>query len=160
MKHEHRMTHGHHTQQRHYMHLVVTTLVNAIIMYLVMYTMINDLSSFYNNINQIYMVLMMAAPMVIIMLLDMKSMFTDKRWNLILYTVSVALIIAGFVGMRNQVAVGNTQFLRAMIPHHSGAILMCREAIITDPEIKKLCEKIISSQQLEIDQMTAILARN
>ena len=153
MKHDHDINHD------HYQHLIVTTLINAVIMYLVMYTMINGLPDFYNNINQAYMVLMMAAPMVTIMLIDMKSMFKDKRLNLILHASAAALIIIGFVGMRTQAAVGDTQFLRAMIPHHSGAILMCREANIADPEIQKLCEGIIRSQQSEIDQMKKILER-
>ena len=153
------MKHEHEGDHKHYTHLIVTTLINAIIMYLVMYTMIAGLPDFYNNINQVYMVLMMAAPMIIIMLIDMKSMFTDKKLNLILHAVAAALVILGFMGMRTQAAVGDSQFLRAMIPHHSGAILMCREANITDPEIQSLCQTIMKSQQAEIDQMKAILAR-
>jgi uncharacterized protein (DUF305 family) len=151
--------HDHNMKQNHYTHLGVTTLVNAVIMYLVMYTMIDSLSDFYNNINQVYMVLMMAAPMVIIMLFDMRSMYTDNKLNLILYAVATALLIGGFLGMRAQAAVGNEQFLKAMIPHHSGAILMCGKAKITDPEIVKLCEGITKSQQAEIDQMKEILRR-
>ncbi len=46
-----------------------------------------------------------------------------------------------------------------MIPHHSGAILMCREATISDPELKALCQEIIVGQQREIDQMTAKLSQ-
>ncbi|MGE3476066.1 MAG: DUF305 domain-containing protein [Rhodospirillaceae bacterium] len=153
------MKHDHDMKQDHYKHLIVTTLINAVIMYLVMYTMINGLPDFYNNINQLYMVFMMAAPMVTIMLIDMKSMFKDKRLNLILHASAAALVILGFAGMRTQAAVGDSQFLRAMIPHHSGAILMCREASLTDPEIEKLCEGIIKSQQAEIDQMKAMLTR-
>ena len=153
------MKHDHDMKQHHYTRLGITTFINAVIMYLAMYTMINDLSSFYNNINQVYMVLMMAAPMVIIMLIDMKSMYMDKRLNLIVYAVSGALFVLGLVGMRTQVAVGNEQFLRAMIPHHSGAILMCRQSSITDAEIVKLCQGIETSQQAEIDQMKAILER-
>jgi uncharacterized protein (DUF305 family) len=83
----------------------------------------------------------------------------DKRLNMILYAVSAVLMVFGFVGMRTQAAVGNEQFLRAMIPHHSGAILMCREGNITDDEIVKLCQQIERSQQAEIDQMKAILQR-
>jgi uncharacterized protein (DUF305 family) len=156
MKHDHEPKHGH---MRHYTHLAVTTLINAAVMYLVMYTMINDVSNFYNNINQVYMVLMMAAPMVIIMLIDMRSMFANKKLNLMLHVVAAALVVVGFVGMRTQAAVGDSQFLRAMIPHHAGAILMCREASLSDPEIQTLCQGITRSQQQEIDQMKAILAR-
>ena len=46
-----------------------------------------------------------------------------------------------------------------MIPHHSGAILMCQQASLTDPEVLGLCEEIVSSQEREIAQMKAILAR-
>ena len=51
------------------------------------------------------------------------------------------------------------EFLRSMIPHHSSAILMCRQAPIRDPQIRRLCASIITGQQREIDQMNAILAR-
>jgi uncharacterized protein (DUF305 family) len=61
--------------------------------------------------------------------------------------------------MRTQAFVGNEQFLRAMLPHHSGATLMCQNASITDPEIKTLCEGIIKSQADEITQMEEILKR-
>jgi uncharacterized protein (DUF305 family) len=46
-----------------------------------------------------------------------------------------------------------------MIPHHSGAILMCERAKISDPQVKNLCREIIESQKREIDEMKAILAR-
>jgi uncharacterized protein (DUF305 family) len=55
--------------------------------------------------------------------------------------------------------VADEQFLRAMIPHHSRAILVCQEATLTDPEIVDLCRQIVDSQQREIDQMKGILAR-
>ena len=64
-----------------------------------------------------------------------------------------------FVFIRQQMAVGDSQFLRSMIPHHSRAILMCTEASLQDPAIKQLCQAIISSQQREIDQMNAMLRR-
>jgi uncharacterized protein (DUF305 family) len=59
--------------------------------------------------------------------------------------------------IRQQTLVSDRQFLRSMIPHHAGAILMCRQAPIADPEIQRLCTTIISSQQAEIDQMKAKL---
>lgn len=69
------------------------------------------------------------------------------------------MFAGSFVLIRTQTTVGDRQFLRSMIPHHSGAILMCREAPIRDAEIKALCGGIIRSQQREIDQMKTILAR-
>lgn len=61
--------------------------------------------------------------------------------------------------IRQQAAITDRQFLRSMIPHHAGAVLMCNQAPIRDPELQQLCKTIISSQQTEIDQMKAALAR-
>ena len=61
--------------------------------------------------------------------------------------------------MRQQTAIGDVQFLRSMIPHHSGAILMCRQSDLSDAEIKKLCDQIVASQREEISQMEQILRR-
>ena len=61
--------------------------------------------------------------------------------------------------MRTQAAIGDKEFLRSMIPHHSGAILMCEQAAITDPEVVGLCKQIVESQRKEIAQMKAMLAR-
>ena len=61
--------------------------------------------------------------------------------------------------MREQLGVGDAQFLRSMIPHHSGAILMCEKAKLTDPEVLKLCDNIVAAQNREIAQMQSILQR-
>jgi uncharacterized protein (DUF305 family) len=120
--------------------------------------MINSLADFYNNLNQVYMTLMMVASMALIMILSMRDMYTKKMIKT-LSVGSILILVLGYAFMRNQTIVGDRQFLKSMIPHHSGAILMCREAKIRDPEIQKLCEEIKVSQQSEIDQMKKILER-
>ena len=60
---------------------------------------------------------------------------------------------------RLQAGVGDGQFIASMIPHHSGAILMCRQARLQDPELVKLCEDITTSQRREIEQMKSVHAR-
>ena len=132
---------------------------SAVIMYFVMYTMINSTSELYNNINNVYMTMMMGASMAILMLWMMKSMFPDPKLNLLLYVGFAVLFAIGFGGMRTQALVGDRQFLRAMIPHHSGAVLMCQRSKIQDPEILSLCSGIVASQKQEIGQMKAILNR-
>jgi uncharacterized protein (DUF305 family) len=143
----------------HYGMLGLNLGLSAVIMYLVMFTMIDSTGEFYNNIDNVYMTLMMVSPMAILMLLMMGSMYRNRALNLVLYAAFAAIFILSFVGMRTQALVGDDQFLRAMIPHHSGAILMCREARISDPEIAALCARIRQSQKEEIDQMKAVLAR-
>ena len=99
------------------------------------------------------------AAMAIVMLISMRSMFPKKNLNIFVGVVAVLVFILSFIGMRTQAAVGDAQFLRSMIPHHSGAILMCEQAPITDPEVKTLCQQIITSQQQEISRMEQILRR-
>jgi uncharacterized protein (DUF305 family) len=142
-----------------YASLALQTVVSGIIMYLVMFVMIDSLSSFYNNLNMLYMTLMMVAPMVVLMILAMRHMFPSKAANNALLVGAIVVFLGAFALIRTQTTIGDAAFLRSMIPHHSGAILMCREAAIRDPEIKTLCGKIIRSQAEEIDQMKAILAR-
>ena len=142
-----------------YRMLVLNLIASALIMYLVMFAMIDTFGEFYNNLNMAWMTLMMVAPMGALMLLMMGSMYADRRTNLIFYAVFAGLFALGTVGTRAQLAIGDAQFLRSMIPHHSGAILMCREAAITDPEIAALCQNIQRSQREEIEQMRRILAR-
>lgn len=142
-----------------YLALAVELVIDFVIMYLVMYTMIATLDHFRFNLNNVYMTLMMVAPMAVVMLVAMRSMFPSRRANGLIIGAAVLVFVASFAAMRTQAAVGDREFLRSMIPHHSGAILMCREAAITNPEIVALCEQIIESQQREIAQMTAILRR-
>ena len=144
-------------EPNHYLRLAIELAIDFVIMYLVMYTMIRSLDHFYNNINNVWMTLMMVTPMALVMLAAMRSMFPSRKRNLLV--IAGALIVFGvsFYGMRTQLAVGDEQFLRSMIPHHSGAILMCQEASITNPEIKALCGEIVASQRREIEQMKAIL---
>ena len=142
-----------------YFSLGLQTLISGIIMYLVMFVMIDRLSSFYNNLNMFYMTLMMVSPMVVIMIVAMPGMFSSKRFNTLLLLGSAVAFFGSFALIRTQTTIGDTAFLRSMIPHHSGAILMCEQASLKDPEIRELCRGIVAGQAAEIEQMKSILAR-
>jgi uncharacterized protein (DUF305 family) len=142
-----------------YRSLALQTIVSGIIMYLVMFVMIDRLSSFYNNLNMFYMTLMMVSPMVVLMVLAMRDMFPSKRLNTLLLLGSTVAFFGSFALIRTQTTIGDTAFLRSMIPHHSGAILMCEQAKLSDPEVRQLCSGIITGQKSEIDQMKQILKR-
>jgi uncharacterized protein (DUF305 family) len=124
-----------------------------------MYAMVDRFANVYSNRNQFYMAGLMTASMVLIELALMGSMYKTRNANIVIVAVVVVALGVFFLGIRQQVAIGDKSFLRSMIPHHAGAILMCERAPIQDAEIKKLCGEIISSQQREIDQMKSILAR-
>jgi len=143
--------------ENHYRHLLIMAVLSYISMYILMYAMVNIIDNVYNNFNQFYMAGLMTAPMVLIELSVMRAMYTDKRRNILIIAGSLIAALVFFLLIRQQTAISDKQFLRSMIPHHAGAILMCEHASIQDSEIKELCETIISSQQGEIDQMRAKL---
>ena len=129
------MEHHGDMKQGHYRGLAVEIVLDFIVMYFVLYTMIATVAHFRFNLNNVYMTLMMVAPMTVIMLVSMRSMFPSRRINMAIGAAAMLVFALSFVGMRTQAGIGNAEFLRAMIPHHSGAILMCEQATLTDPEI-------------------------
>lgn len=152
-------TAGKPTKPSHYRGLLVMTAVSFLAMYGLMYAMVNSLANVHHSLNQVYMAGLMAAAMVVIELVVMRSMYHDKKLNMLIGGVGVVALIAFWLFIRQQTAIGDRQFLNSMIPHHAGAILMCQQASISDEEIRRLCGAIVSSQQEEIAQMKAILSR-
>lgn len=145
--------------ESHYKKLAIVLPINALIMFLLTFVMIDSFDHFYPNLNRAYMAIIMVAPMALIMMWFMKDMFQNKKLNRMLYALFTVLFVGTFILARSQGGIGDKAFLRSMIPHHSSAILMCERAKITDPEINRLCDQIISSQKEEIAEMKDILAR-
>ncbi len=143
----------------HYVHFAIMMAASFLIMFAFMYAMVDRWANVYPNLNQAYMAGLMVAPMAILELSLMRVMYADQRLNWIIMGAAAVLLLGCWLGIRSQTAIGDKSFLRAMIPHHAGAILMCNRAPITDPQIQKLCRGITRSQQQEIDQMKAILQR-
>ena len=147
----------HFMAEQHYQHLFIMAGLSFLAMYILMYAMVSSIDDVYMNVNQVYMAGLMTAPMIVIELMVMRAMYQNRKLNTAIIGSTVVVGAACFLFIQQQTFVGNRQFLRSMIPHHSAAILMCRQASIEDPEIKGLCEGIVSGQQTEIDQMRAML---
>lgn len=145
---------------KHYLHLAIMAGLSFIAMYILMYSMVDQFANVYNSVNQFYMAGLMTAPMVLIELAVMREMYKNPKANIAVIAISLVALAGFFYAIRQQAAVGDAQFLRSMISHHAGAVLMCNEAPIVRPEIKKLCENIISSQRQEIDLMKTLLRSN
>ena len=137
----------------HYSRLLIMIVLHFIAMYILMYAMVNAFNNVFNNFNQVYMAALMTSSMILIELPLMSSMYKSRKFNAIILAVGVVLLIGSFMLIRRQGLIADRQFLRSMIPHHAGAILMCQQAFIQDKEIKDLCKTIVSGQQAEIDQM-------
>jgi len=136
-----------------YVNLAIMAVLSFISMFVFMYMMVDSFANVYPNINQIYMAGLMTAPMIVIEIFVMWSMYNNKRANLVIAGVSVLLLILFTAFIRYQTLVGDKQFLKSMIPHHAGAILMCDNPNLRDQEIKDLCKSITIDQQKEIDWM-------
>lgn len=143
----------------HYGKLALNLAISTVIMYFVMFAMIDTLGDFYNNLNMFYMALMMVAPMAILMVAMMGSMYSNRTLNRAIYAGFSVVFVLALLGIRSQAAIGDAQFIRSMIPHHSGAILMCREASVSDAELARLCGEIERAQREEIEEMQRILDR-
>lgn len=139
--------------------LGIMTVASFLAMYFLMYSMVNSGEDLYLSVNQVWMAGSMATAMVAIELIVMAEMYKNALVRNILIGVSILATVMLVLFTRYQTGIGDNDFLRSMIPHHSGAILMCANPDLTDAEIRSLCSEISEAQQREIDQMNAIKAR-
>jgi hypothetical protein len=145
----------------HYARLLAMTILSFLAMYGLMYAMVDRFANVLPNLNQAYMAALMSAAMLLIELLVMGSMYPDRKLNTAILAAGAIAFVASWLLIRSQSGVADEQFLKSMIPHHGGAILMCERAALGDPALKRLCTQIRSSQQREIDFMKQHLrARN
>ncbi len=147
----------HMNHSKNYHRLALMFGLHLIAMYILMYAMVNTFANAVPNHNQLYMAVLMASPMLVLELWLMGSMYQNKKLNGGIIIAGLLLLVGSFFFIRQQTAIADEQFLKSMIPHHAGAILMCEKADLTDPQIKELCGNIVSGQQAEIDWMRAKL---
>ena len=149
--------HTEHKMEHKWTTLLAMAVLSFIAMYVLMYAMVDVLDNVYTNLNQFYMAALMTAPMMLIEIVLMRSMYSIR---VVAATAIVSLVIGviALVGIRSQIGITDKEFLRSMISHHGAALLMCENAPIEDIEIIELCEGIISGQQSEIDWMEAKLS--
>lgn len=150
---------GHSSPARMYVKFGVILLVSLGLMWVLSMSMVRSIDHFYFNLSNFWMALLMVGSMAIVMVIGMWSMFKSKKANIAMLAGFVVLFVVAFGLGRTETFVGNEEFLKSMIPHHSRAILVCQESNITDPEIVDLCKAIVQTQQEEIAQMQAILDR-
>lgn len=150
---------SHHSgmKQAHYGRLLLMIVLSFASMYIFMYAMVDRLENVYPNFNQFYMAGLMMAPMLVLELVLMGSMYRNKKLNGLLIAIGIGAGLLFWILIRQQTAISDRQFYKSMIPHHAGAILMCEQSSVRNPEVLQLCEGIISSQRAEIAQMKALL---
>jgi hypothetical protein len=107
---------------------------------------------------RLYMALVMGATMAVIMLSFMLHMYERTRTNLAIYAGSAVVFAAALWLVRSQTTVDDVAYMRAMIPHHSIAIMTSERARIRDPRVRELADEIIDAQREEIAEMERLIA--
>ncbi|MCC6615880.1 MAG: DUF305 domain-containing protein [Anaerolineae bacterium] len=134
--------------------MIVTSMV---VMFVFMYLNTYALAHVRFSETRLYMTLIMGAAMAVIMLSFMRGMYTNRRLNLAIYVGSAIVFVVALFLVRSQILVGDASYMRAMIPHHSIAILTSENAQIEDLRVRELADGIIEAQRREIDEMDWLL---
>lgn len=142
-----------------YYMLALMLTISFCAMYIVMFLNVASIDHIYLSLTRFYMTLLMISPMALIMLLLMPKMYTHKKRNIFIVVGSIAVFVFSLTALRTQTPIGDIQYMKAMIPHHSSAILTSTHAELKDPEVRNLANGIIKSQEKEIAEMKDLLKK-
>ncbi|MXO85073.1 DUF305 domain-containing protein [Altererythrobacter aurantiacus] len=131
---------------------------STVIMFFLMYTNTYDADQIFWSETRFWMMFVMGAMMMIVMLLFMWGMYKDRTKNFIIIGVGVVMFALALWLVRSQTTVDDEEYMAAMIPHHSIAIMTSERASIKDPRVRKLAHDIILAQRREIAQMKYLIA--
>ena len=131
---------------------------STVVMFGLMYLNTYQLGHVLFSETRTYMALIMGACMAIIMLTFMLGMYEKRNINIGIYVASVGVFAIALWLVRSQATVQDVSYMRAMIPHHSIAILTSERAEIKDPRVRELADKIIAAQRREISEMKVLIA--
>lgn len=152
-------TENDHSKKSNYSKFILMLSASFVPMYVTMYLNTYEMDHVYFSITRFYMTCMGISTMALIMLVFMWGMYKDKKKNTAILLGSIGLFVVTLFLVRTQKPVDDLLWMKAMIPHHSIAILTSGRANIKDPEVKKLAEEIIEAQQNEIAQMKMMIKR-
>ena len=142
---------------RHYGRFAAMIATSTIAMLGLMYLNTYQLDHAFFSETRAYMALVMGSTMAVIMLSFMLSMHPNPRVNMAIFVGSTVVFVLALWLVRSQATIEDASYMRAMIPHHSIAILTSERANISDPRVRALADKIIKSQREEISQMQALI---
>lgn len=131
---------------------------STIVMFGLMYLNVFQLDHIFFSETRAYMALVMGASMAIVMLAFMLGMYKKRGVNIAIFAGSVVVFAASLWLVRSQQTVEQVSWMKAMIPHHSIAILTSERATITDPRVRKLADEIIQAQREEIAEMERLIS--
>lgn len=140
-----------------YIRFGLMILTSTVVMFILMYLNTYAWEHVFFSETRTYMAIMMGATMAVIMLAYMLGMYSNKRLNIAIFAGSVIVFALSLWLVRSQVTVSGPSYMRAMIPHHSIAIMTSERAQIRDPRVRKLADEIIEAQRREIAEMRYLI---
>lgn len=141
-----------------YVRFFLMILTSTVVMFILMYLNTYAWEHVFFSETRIYMAILMGATMAVIMLAYMLSMYANRMLNVAIFTGAVIVFVLSLWLVRSQVTVSGPSYMRAMIPHHSIAVMTSKRAQIRDPRVRKLADEIIEAQRREIAEMRYLIA--
>jgi uncharacterized protein (DUF305 family) len=132
-------------------------LCSTLVMFVLMYLNTYEFAHVHFSQTRAWMALVMGAAMAVVMLAFMLGMYADKRRNIAIFLGAAALFAVSLWLVRSQRTVDDVSYMRAMIPHHSIAIMTSERAHISDARVRKLADGIAATQRKEIAEMEALI---
>lgn len=131
---------------------------STVVMFVLMYLNTYQADHVFFSQTRLWMAVIMGATMAAVMIGFMWSMYPNPRANIVIVAVAALAFVAALGLVRSQATVDDVSYMRAMIPHHSIAVLTSRRAHISDPRVRELADQIIEAQVREIAEMKALIA--
>ncbi|MCG2417825.1 DUF305 domain-containing protein [Aequorivita sp. F47161] len=148
------------SKNNNYTKFILMLTASFIAMYITMYLNTYEIDHVYFSLTRFYMTCLGIAAMAVIMWFFMRKMYQNKKKNIAILLGSLMLFVSALALVRaQQPIIGDVLYMRAMIPHHSIAILTSKRADIKDPEVRKLADDIIKAQEKEIAEMKKYIKR-
>ena len=130
---------------------------STVLMFFLMYANTYDADHFFWSETRFWMMFVMGAMMMVVMILFMWGMYKDRKKNFIIIGVAAIVFALALWLVRSQTTVTGSEYMQAMIPHHSIAIMTSARANISDPRVRELADSIIAAQVKEIAEMKLLL---
>lgn len=144
--------------QQMYLRFAGMIATSTVVMYLLTYLNVFDVSHIHFSEERVYMALTMGGAMGVVMMAWMWAMYANRRWNIGVLAASVLLMVVATFLSQSQILVEDGNYMRGMIPHHSIAILTSERSGIRDVRVRELADEIIEAQRREIAEMEWLLA--
>lgn len=153
--------HDMHTDKKgNYSKFMIMLSLSFVAMYITMYLNTYRFDHVYFSLTRFYMTCLGISAMSLIMFFAMRKMYRNLRKNIVIILGSIALFVSALALVRMQrPIIGDVLWMKAMIPHHSIAILTSERADIEDTEVRRLADDIIEAQKKEIKEMKMMIER-